>query len=385
MNFYYWAPFLSNVATVQAVLNSATGVKKYSKNIQPHIINAVGEWSSFEEKIKDNGIKLISFNKNDIFYKKLPRYSFVKSRFSYLLISFVTFLKLYKFLRSKKENDYIILHLITSLPLLILLFSNFKCKFVLRISGLPKLNFFRKLLWKLCNKKLYRVSTPTQDTRKMLIGNNIFSENIIFLVRDPIINISMINLKKKEKIEDILNEKEFIINVGRLTKQKNQKFLIDGFSLIKKKYFNLKLLILGDGELNNSLKFYVKTLKLDNDVFFLGHKENVFKYYEKSICFILTSKWEDPGFVLVEAAATKTPIISSNCKNGPKEFINNDERGYLYKNYDLNSFESKFTEFMNDKKKNKEKLNTKTLKAFKEVKKFTNFSHSRELLKIINI
>ena len=139
-----------------------------------------------------------------------------------------------------------------------------------------------------------------------------------------------------------------------MTKQKNQKFLIDGFSLIKKKYFNLKLLILGDGELNNSLKFYVKTLKLDNDVFFLGHKENVFKYYEKSICFILTSKWEDPGFVLVEAAATKTPIISSNCKNGPKEFINNDERGYLYKNYDLNSFESKFTEFMNDKKKQRE-------------------------------
>ena len=54
---------------------------------------------------------------------------------------------------------------------------------------------------------------------------------------------------------------------------------------------------------------------------------------------------------MVEAAATKTPIISSNCKNGPKEFINNDERGYLYKNYDLNSLESKFTEFMNDKKK----------------------------------
>ena len=68
----------------------------------------------------------------------------------------------------------------------------------------------------------------------MLIRNNIFSENITFLVRDPIINISMINLKKKEKIEENLNGKEFIINVGRLTKQKNQKFLIDGFFLIKK-------------------------------------------------------------------------------------------------------------------------------------------------------
>lgn len=52
MNLYYWAPFLSNVATVKAVLNSATGVKKYSKNIKPHIINAVGEWSVFEKNIK---------------------------------------------------------------------------------------------------------------------------------------------------------------------------------------------------------------------------------------------------------------------------------------------------------------------------------------------
>ena len=384
MNLYYWAPFLSHVATVQAVLNSASGVKKYSNKVQPHIINAVGEWSLFEKKIKDKGIKLISFKKSDTFYKKLPRYSFVKSRFSYLLICLVTFLSLYKFLKSKKENDYIILHLITSLPLLIILIFNFKCKFILRISGLPKLNFFRKLLWKLCNKKLYRVSTPTKDTKEMLIRNNIFSENITFLVRDPIINISKINLKKKEKIEENLNGKEFIINVGRLTKQKNQKFLIDGFFLIKKKYSNLKLLILGDGELKNYLKLYVKTLKLENDVFFLGHKENVFKYYEKSLCFLLTSRWEDPGFVLVEAAATKTPVISSNCKNGPKEFINNDQRGYLYHNYDLNSLENKFSEFMNDRKKNREKLNLKILNAFKEVKRFTNFSHLKELLKIIN-
>tara|TARA_E500000178_G_scaffold12714_1_gene12235 strand:- start:5089 stop:6243 length:1155 start_codon:yes stop_codon:yes gene_type:complete len=384
MNLYYWAPFLSNVATVKAVLNSATGVKKYSKNIKPHIINAVGEWSVFEKNIKNKGINLISFKKGSSFYEKLPRYSFFKSRFSYLLISLVTFFKLYKFFKSKKENDFIILHLITSLPLLIILLFNFKCKFILRISGFPKLNFFRKLLWKLCNKKLYLVSTPTKDTKEMLVRNKIFSEKITFLLRDPIISISEINLKKKEKIEDFFDKNEFIVNAGRLTSQKNQKFLIDGFSLIKKKYSNLKLLILGDGELDNYLKFYAKKLNLENDIYFLGHKDNVFKYYKKSICFILTSRWEDPGFVLIEAAAAKTPIISSDCKNGPKEFINNEQRGYLFRNYDLKSFENKFSEFMNDKKKNKDKLNTKILHAFKEVKKFTNFSHLRDLLKIIN-
>ena len=146
----------------------------------------------------------------------------------------------------------------------------------------------------------------------------------------------------------------------------------------------MKLLILGEGELDKLLKLYVKKLSLENDVYFLGQKENVFKYLEKSICFLLTSRWEDPGFVLIEAAASKTPIISSDCKNGPKEFINNNQRGYLYKNYDLKSFERKFLEFMDDRKKNKDKLNAKIFYAFKEVKKFTNFSHFRELLKIIN-
>ena len=168
-----------------------------------------------------------------------------------------------------------------------------------------------------------------------------------------------------------------------MTNQKNQKFLIDGFSLIKK-YPYLKLLILGDGELNNYLKSYAKKLDLEKEVIFLGYKENVFKYYKNSICFILSSRWEDPGFVLIEAAATKIPLISSNCKNGPKEFINNDQRGYLYQNYSLKSFEKKFLEFMNDKKKNKDKLDTKILFAFKEVKKFTNFSHSREFIKIMD-
>lgn len=383
MNLYYWAPFLSNVATVHAVLNSASGVKKYSKNIQPYIINAVGEWSIFEKEIKNKGIKLISFKKDKTFYGKLPRHNFIKSRFSYLLISLMSFFKLYKFLKMKEENDIIILHLITSLPLLIIFFFNFKCKFILRISGFPKLNFFRKLLWKLCNNKLYRIFTPTKDTKEMLVKKNIFTENKTFLLRDPIISISRINKKKKEKIEGNFDKSEFMVNVGRLTNQKNQKFLIDGFSIIKKKYSNLKLLILGDGELGSYLKTYVKKLKLENEVFFLGHKENVFKYYKKSICFLLTSRWEDPGFVLIEAASTKTPLISSDCKNGPKEFINNDKGGYLYQNYNLKSFENKFSEFMNDRSENKKKLNSKILYAFKEVKKFTNFSHLKELLKIM--
>jgi len=126
MNFYYWSPFLSNVATVKAVLNSAISIKKFSKQINPSIINVIGEWSSFEKQIKKNNIDIISFEKNNEIYSKLPRYSYLKSRFSYLLIFIRSAIKLYKFLSLRTENDYIILHLITSLPLILIILFNFK-------------------------------------------------------------------------------------------------------------------------------------------------------------------------------------------------------------------------------------------------------------------
>ena len=48
MNLFYWSPFLSKVATVKAVLNSAISVRKYSKKLMhPYIINSVGEWNEF--------------------------------------------------------------------------------------------------------------------------------------------------------------------------------------------------------------------------------------------------------------------------------------------------------------------------------------------------
>ena len=48
--------------------------------------------------------------------------------------------------------------------------------------------------------------------------------------------------------------------------------------------------------------------------------------------FILSSLWEDPGFVLIEAAMNNLFLISSDCKNGPSEILDNGNRGYLFKN-----------------------------------------------------
>ena len=168
MNIYYWCPFLSKVATVKAVLNSAISFKKYSKNnISPHIINAVGEWNDLKEQISKKNINIVNFTKSETLYDSLPRYSYIKSRYSYFVIFYKCFFKLYFFLKEKNKQDIFIIHLISSLPLILILLFNFKCKFILRISGKPQLNFFRKLLWKLCKNKITAVMCPTIDTKKI--------------------------------------------------------------------------------------------------------------------------------------------------------------------------------------------------------------------------
>ena len=87
---------------------------------------------------------------------------------------------------------------------------------------------------------------------------------------------------------------------------------------------------------------------------------------------------------MIEAAASKLPIISSNCNNGPKEFIEFDKRGYLYENYSLKSFTDTFERFMSDKIKNHQIVEKKTLEAFKEAKFYTKFSHFNKMIKILN-
>jgi len=114
----------------------------------------------------------------------------------------------------------------------------------------------------------------------------------------------------------------------------------------------------------------------------LGYQENVYKYLLNSDCFILTSLWEDPGFVLLEAALSNTLIISSNCPNGPNEILSNGQNGFLFQNNNLSDLLNKFDEFKN---LSKNELHKKKFLAKKKAKMFTQFSHFKSLKKIIDL
>ena len=273
-----------------------------------------------------------------------------------------------------------IIHLITSLPIILNFLFNFQTKFILRISGYPKLNFFRKFLWKILGKKLFKIVCPTEATRKYLIKEKIFDVNKIFVLKDPIINISKINLLKKKQINFWDKNKKYFLAIGRLSKQKNFFFLIKCFNLISKKYPQYNLVIIGEGELEKKIKNYINFLRLKEKVKILPFQKNIFQYLNQSDCFILSSLWEDPGFVLIEAASLGIPIISSDCPNGPTEFLDNGQGGFLFKSDNvksmINTFESYFNSTEDEKKR-------KILIAKKKSKSYSIFRHYLELKEIL--
>ena len=96
------------------------------------------------------------------------------------------------------------------------------------------------------------------------------------------------------------------------------------------------------GEQKNEIISLIGKLNLKNNIKLFPYKDNIYKYIDNSKGFILSSLWEDPGFVLVEAAFLNKPILSSNCKNGPEEILDYGKNGILFKNNSENSFRESF-------------------------------------------
>jgi len=379
MKIFYWSPFFTEIATISAVINSAQSLIKYSKNnkYSVSIINAIGEWDKYQ-KIINRNINFRNLSKTN-YIKMIPKGNYLKSRFSYIFIFIVSFFKLIKLINSDKP-DFLIIHLLTSLPIFSSIFFNKKTKIILRISGLPKLNFLRFYFWKLFSNKIYKITCPTKSTYEYILKTNIFSKEKIIILRDPVVNINDFINKKKTKVENekLLNKK-ILIGIGRLTKQKNFSFLISSFQKILLKYPDYILVILGEGEERKALENLTIDLKMTDKVFILGYQDNIYKYLNISECFILSSLWEDPGFVLIEAALSNVNIISSNCPNGPKEIL--DKNGLLFSNNNEKDFLNSFEKF---KKMTAEELFKNKTNIKKTIKKFTQFQHFKKLSSILN-
>jgi glycosyltransferase involved in cell wall biosynthesis len=367
-NIYYWCPFIGNIATIKAVINSAYSLSKYSNNgFIPTIINSCGEWDRFNSTLNDKKIIVKKFK--NIFSINTNTSGYFKSRITYIKIFLSCFFTLKNTLK-KDEPEYLIAHLITSLPIFLYLIFNFKTKLVIRVSGKVKMNILRKILWKLCKKNISLITCPTQATQNDIIKLNLVEKSKVIYLPDPIIEINEIFKQKNNNSTDIKIKKNFFVMIGRYTRQKNHLLAIRCFKELIKKNLDINLIIIGNGELKNEYLTEINYLNLENRIQLIDYQKNVSIYLSKSLGMISSSLWEDPGFVMIEAAACNTFIISSDCLNGPREFVGSDN-GILFNNDNIKSLEKSILKFlgMSDYEIKKKKINAK--------KKSINFTKLR--------
>lgn len=369
MKIYYWSPYFSKVATVRSVLNSFKVLKE--NGYETKILNCAGEWSFINKKYR------IDLNGKINIHKFFPKYGLIISRLYNIFVFLLSSFNLFKLIKNSKKS-IIIAHLVTSLPILLNFFFFYKTKnkLILRISGLPRLTLIRKFLWKYLAKRCLLITSPTLETKNRLIKLKIFPKDKIVLLRDPVFRDL-----KKNKIKKKFNRRKFLA-VGRLTKQKNFSFLIKSFSKMKKKYSKITLTILGEGEQHDYLKKIINKNNMSKSIFLKGYVNNINNYYKKYDCLVVSSLWEDPGFILIEAGKNNLPIISSNCFSGPTEILNHGKFGFLFKSNNFEDFEKKFDLFMNEKNS---KIYTKVRNLKESLKVFDFKNHLKDMKNILKL
>lgn len=124
-----------------------------------------------------------------------------------------------------------------------------------------------------------------------------------------------------------------IISAGRLLPQKNQKLLIDAFSIVNKKYPEYELHIFGEGDLREELQQQIDDLNLSNKVFLDGLTDNIKDELYEARMFVLSSRHEGLPNALLEAMAIGTPCITTRFSGGGAEaIVKNGENGLLVGN-----------------------------------------------------
>ncbi len=119
-----------------------------------------------------------------------------------------------------------------------------------------------------------------------------------------------------------------IVSSGRLVQQKDHATLLKSFALANQ-CRNLYLLILGDGPLMNSLTSLASDLNIANRVHFVGYVDNPIAYMKRCDVFVMSSKWEGFGNVIVEALLCGLPVVATDCHAGPAEILQNGKYGSL--------------------------------------------------------
>lgn len=120
-----------------------------------------------------------------------------------------------------------------------------------------------------------------------------------------------------------------IVYVGRLSYQKNPERLMEVLHSVVQKNSNIQVAIVGDGEFSEYVSDFISDNKLENNVHYLGYRNNPLKIIANAKVMIMTSRFEGTPMVALEAQCLGVPVVSTPV-DGMKAIIKNGYNGFLF-------------------------------------------------------
>ena len=231
-------------------------------------------------------------------------------------------------------------------------------------------NFLKKNIYRMIITLADEVIVNSSDFKKQM--KNRFKLNVKCIF-NPLNKREIIEKSKEALSEEFFNVKKKclkILNIGRLTEQKNQITLLRTAKILKKK-LNFRLLIFGRGIEKIKLQKFISKNNLKKHVRLRDFINNPYPIIKKTDIFILSSKYEGLPNVLLEAATLKKLIFSTNCPTGPREILSNGKGGVLFKVGDYKELVKKIYSFS----KNRNKFKSKVIYAYNHLDRY-NFDRN---------
>jgi len=184
----------------------------------------------------------------------------------------------------------------------------------------------RKEIKKTSLKKCDKIICSGENEIKNLQDVFHIPKEKILEIMNPI-DTTIFKFRKKEIASKKLkldSNYEYLLYVGRLSKNKGIEEILNAFTKLKKDYSNLKLIFVGDGPLLNQIKDHTKKNNLSNDIILPGRLTHEITCYYYNISSVLLNIGMSGGLanVIIEAIASKLPIIATDV-GASKDYVGN--------------------------------------------------------------